>query len=46
MNIFVISNDLTELKCSSVNEIVRTAVLLPYEGSKFCVFPLPHSDLI
>jgi len=45
MNIFVIFNDLTELKCFSANEIVRKAVLLPYEGAKFGV-PLLHSDLI
>lgn len=31
MNVFVVSNDLTELKCFSVNEIVRKAVVLPYK---------------
>lgn len=42
----VIRNDLTELKCFSANEIVRKAVLLPYEKDKFCIFPLLHSDLM
>lgn len=46
MNVFVVSNDLTELKCFSVNEIVRKAVLLPYKRDKFCVLPLLHSDLM
>lgn len=46
MNVFVvICNDLTELKCYSANEIVRKAVLLPYEKNKFCIFPLLHSGI-
>lgn len=41
MNVFVVNNnDLTELKCFSINEILRKAVVLPYERHKFCVFPL------
>lgn len=46
MNVFVIDNNLTELKCFSVNEIVRKAVLLPYKKDQFRVFPLLHSDLM
>lgn len=46
MNVFIVSNNLTELKCFFVNEIVRKAVLLPFEEDKFCVFPLLHSDLV
>lgn len=47
MNVFVVgNNDLTKLKCFSVNEIVRKAVLLPYKRNKFCAFSLLHSDLV
>ncbi|KAL6420504.1 hypothetical protein ACFW04_013839 [Cataglyphis niger] len=46
MNIFVIDNNLTELKCFSVNKIVKKAVLFPYKKDQFCIFPLLHSDLM
>lgn len=46
MNVFVVTNDLTELKCYSVNEIVRKAVLFPYGKDKFCIFPLLHSGIL
>lgn len=46
MDVFVINkNDLTELKCVSINEILRKAVVLLYKKDKLCVFPLLHSDI-
>lgn len=38
-------NDLTELKCVSINEILRKAVVLSYKKDKLCIFPLLHSDV-
>lgn len=46
MNVFVVSDNFTELKCFFANEISRKAVLLPLEETKFCVFPLLHSDVL
>lgn len=46
MNVFVVTNDLTELKCYSVNEIVRKAVLFRYKNEKFCIFPLLRSGIL
>lgn len=44
MHIFIVGENLTELKYFFVNEILRKAVLLPWVEGKHCVLPLLHSD--
>ncbi|XP_025156483.1 uncharacterized protein LOC109504195 isoform X2 [Harpegnathos saltator] len=47
INVFVIDDDLTELKCFPISEISKKAVVLPWNGEeRFCAFPLLHSDIL
>lgn len=45
MNVFLVSDDFTELKLFPTTDILRKAVLLPW-GGKSLVLPLLHSDII
>ncbi|EFN80242.1 hypothetical protein EAI_05896 [Harpegnathos saltator] len=47
INVFVIDDDLTELKYFPISEISKKAVVLPWNGKeRFCAFPLLHSDIL
>lgn len=46
LNVFVVSDNLNTLKYFSITEISRKAVVLPWKGGQFCVFPLLHSDIL
>lgn len=44
IDIFMVNEKLSELKYFPVTDILRKAVVLPWEGGQYCVFPLLHSD--
>lgn len=46
LNVFLVNDDLSTLKCFPITSIAMKAMLLPWKERQFIAFPLLHSDIL